>query len=120
LPVPYGFNAYPGEWTRVLADIRGLACDVLVPGHGRPLRDTVHIDRLVAMLEDIRAQVATLASSDMDAAAVTAAVNLDTASHAIAGDDPWLNRWFRDYWKDPIVSSAQREARGEAIVQGSN
>jgi glyoxylase-like metal-dependent hydrolase (beta-lactamase superfamily II) len=120
LPVPYGFNSYPGEWTGVLADIRGLAYDVLVPGHGRPLRDTVHIDRLITMLEDIRAQVAALASTDMDAAAVTAAVNLESASHAIAGDDPWLNRWFRDYWKDPIVSSALREARGEPIVQGSN
>ncbi len=82
--------------------------------------DTVHIDRLITMLEDIRAQVATLASSDMDAAAVTAAVNLDTASHAIAGADPWLERWFRDYWKAPIVSRALREARGEPIVRGAD
>ncbi len=38
LPVPYGFNSYPGEWTGGLADICGLAYDVLVPGHGRPPR----------------------------------------------------------------------------------
>lgn len=120
LPVPYGFNSYPGEWAGVLADIRGLAWDVLVPGHGRPLRDTVYLDRLITMLTDIRAQVTALASTDMDAAAVTTAVNLESASLAIASDDPWLNRWFRDYWKAPIVSSALREARGEPIVQGAD
>jgi len=120
LPVPYGFNSYPGEWLGVLQDIHDMGYDVLVPGHGRPMFDTLYVDSLIAMLKDIRTQVANPALTDMDAAAVTAAVNLEAASHEIAGDDPWLNRWFRNYWKAPIVSSALREARKEPIIQGSN
>jgi hypothetical protein len=55
-----------------------------------------------------------------DTAVIVNAVNLDAYSDAIAGHDPWLRRWFRDHWKSPIVSSALREARGEAIIQGAN
>jgi glyoxylase-like metal-dependent hydrolase (beta-lactamase superfamily II) len=119
-PIPFGFNSYPEEWIGVLNQIRDLNYAVLAPGHGRPMRDTAYVDLLISILTDVRAQIALLASSDMDAAAVNAEVKLDEAQATIAGDDPWLERWFRDYWKGPIVSSALREARGEPIVQGSN
>ncbi|MDH4108813.1 MAG: MBL fold metallo-hydrolase [Gammaproteobacteria bacterium] len=119
-PVPFGFNSYPEEWIGVLDQVRGLNYAVLAPGHGRPMRDTAYVDLLISMVTDVRAQVAPLASTDMGAAAVNAAVELDEAQATIAGDDPWLRRWFRDYWKEPIVSSALREARGVPIVQGSN
>lgn len=119
-PIPFGFNSYPEEWIGVLNQVRDLNYAVLVPGHGRPMRDTTYVDLLISMVTDVRAQVAPLASSDMDAAAINAAVELDDAQATIAGDDPWLGRWFRDYWKEPIVSSALREARGVPIVQGSN
>jgi hypothetical protein len=70
------------------------------------------------MLADVRTQVAPLASVQGDAAAAAGQVNLEEAQNTFAGEDPWLRRWFRNYWKDPIVSSAFREARGEPIVQG--
>jgi len=120
LPIPYGFNAYPGEWTGALQKIDALGYRVLVPGHGRPRHDSAYVDKLVAMLNDVRAQVAPLAPSDMDAAAVSGAVDMDAASTDLAGDDPWLRRWFGAYWKGPVVSSALREARGEEIIQGAN
>jgi len=120
LPIPYGFNSYPGEWVMALQKISVLGYRVLVPGHGRPQYDSAYVDMLVAMLNEVRAQVAPMAPTDMDAAAVSGAIDLDDASTELAGEDPWLRRWFRAYWKDPVVSSALREARGEEIVQGAN
>lgn len=120
LPIPYGFNVYPEEWIGVLQDIRDLGYQVLVPGHGRPMRDTVYIEKLISMLVDVRKQVAPLAKTEMDTTAVSAAVSLEAASYLNDDGDPWMRRWFRDYWKEPIVSSTLREARGEAIIQGTN
>jgi len=120
LPVPYGFNSYPLEWIDVLRTIRDTGYGVLVPGHGRPLRDTVYIDLLISMLEDVRTQVADMAMTDTDDVSSSKAVNLEAASLELTGGDPWLNRWFLNYWKGPIVSSALREARGQPIIQGSN
>jgi glyoxylase-like metal-dependent hydrolase (beta-lactamase superfamily II) len=119
-PLPFGFNAYPEEWIEVLRRIRGLDYAVLAPGHGRPMRDTAYLDRLVAMLTEVRSQVAPLASLDIDAAGAAAQVDLSTHRDELTGNDPWLLRWFRDYWHAPIVSSALREARGEPVVQGAN
>lgn len=118
-PIPYGFNSYPRDWIEVLARIKALDFAVLAPGHGRPMRDSAYIDRMTAMLTDVRTQAAPFAAGDSDAAAVSGQVNLDAARNSFAGEDRWLRRWFREYWKDPIVSSALREARGQPIVQGA-
>lgn len=118
-PIPYGFNSYPGDWIEVLNDLKALDFVVLAPGHGRPVLDGIYLDRLIAMLTDVRVQVAPLAATDLNAEAASAQVNLDAARDAFAGEDRWLRRWFRNYWKDPIVSSALREARGQPIVQGA-
>jgi glyoxylase-like metal-dependent hydrolase (beta-lactamase superfamily II) len=120
VPIPYGFNAYPESWITVLENIRGLGYRVLVPGHGRPMQNEVGIDMLISMLKDVRAQVAPMAATDMDAAAVSAGIDLEAQGQSITAGDRWLQRWFRDYWKLPIVSSALREARGEPVVQGAN
>ncbi|ANP45882.1 hypothetical protein ATE48_08080 [Candidatus Viadribacter manganicus] len=118
-PVPYGFNSYPSEWIGVLNQIKALNYAVLAPGHGQTMRDSVYLDHLIAMLSDVRTQVAPLAATDLTAEAASAQVNLDVARDELAGEDRWLRRWFRNYWKDPIVSSALREARGQPIVQGA-
>jgi glyoxylase-like metal-dependent hydrolase (beta-lactamase superfamily II) len=118
-PVPYGFNSYPSDWIEVLNQLRALDYAVLAPGHGQPMRDSAYLDRLIAMLSDVRTQVAPLATTDLTAGAASAQVNLDAARDRLVGEDRWLRRWFRNYWKDPIVSSALREARGQPIIQGA-
>jgi glyoxylase-like metal-dependent hydrolase (beta-lactamase superfamily II) len=118
-PIPYGFNTYPREWLSVLQKIRDLHFSTLIPGHGLPRHNVEYIDELSAALNDVRTQVAPWTSSKLDAASVSEKVNLNAFRDHIVGDDPWLQRWFKSYWKDPIVSSSLREALGEPIVQGS-
>jgi glyoxylase-like metal-dependent hydrolase (beta-lactamase superfamily II) len=120
-PIPYGFNAYPGEWIGVLNKILALKPAVLVPGHGNPMRDAGYAQRLVEMLETVRSQVARLAEDkSVTNDNVGKQLDLDAARKAWTGDDAWLQRWFRNYWLNPIGSSALREARGEPVVQGAS
>jgi glyoxylase-like metal-dependent hydrolase (beta-lactamase superfamily II) len=118
-PVPFGFNAYPADWIEVLSQLKALDFQTLVPGHGRPMHDSLYLDRLTSMLHEVRTQLAPIAATDMTAQAASAQVDLDAMRDVLVGEDPWLRRWFRNYWKDPIVSSALREARGQPIVQGT-
>ena len=48
---------------------------------------------------------------------VLARVDLEAQARAFTGGDPWLERWFDQFWTRPIVASAYKEARGEPIVQ---
>jgi glyoxylase-like metal-dependent hydrolase (beta-lactamase superfamily II) len=117
-PIPFGSNTFPSEWIRVLERIRALDFTIMIPGHGRPSRDKAQLENLMDMLKHIRTQVAPFANNTTPLANVISTVDLTDQETAIAGKDPWLRRWFRDYWRDPIISSALREARGQPVIQG--
>ncbi len=119
-PIPYGFGSFPGEWIGVLTAMRAMDFAVLVPGHGAPMRDRVYLDRLVALLTDVRGQVSTFAARGVPLTEAQTQVNLSAHAELFAAGDPWRRRWFTPYWAEPIIASAYREARGEPIVQGES
>jgi glyoxylase-like metal-dependent hydrolase (beta-lactamase superfamily II) len=116
-PFPYGFGSYPSDWIGVLKKLRAMPFKVLVPGHGMPQTDRGQIDRILAALEDVRGQVAPLVAKGLTLDQVKAKVDLSRQKQSFVGDDPWLGRWFDDFWATPIVTSAYHEAKGEPIVQ---
>jgi glyoxylase-like metal-dependent hydrolase (beta-lactamase superfamily II) len=117
-PFPYGFGSYPSDWIGVLKKERAMPFKVLVPGHGAPQTDRVQLDRIRAALEDVRAQVAPLVAQGLTLDQVKAKVDLSRQKKGFVGDDPWLGRWFDDFWTTPVITSAYHEAKGEPIVQG--
>ena len=117
-PFPYGFGSYPADWIGVLKKERALPFKVLIPGHGMPQTDARQLDRIRAALEDVRAQVAPLVKQGLTLDQVKAKVDLSRWKRDFIGDDPWLGRWFDDFWTTPVVTSAYHEAKGEPIVQG--
>jgi len=119
-PIPFGANTYPSEWIRVLERIRALDFSIMIPGHGQPSKDTERVDRLISMLKHIRAQVSPFAGNDTPASEIISKLDLTASETAIAGKDPWLRRWFRAYWRNPIISSALRELRGQPVIQGDD
>ena len=82
-----------------------------------PESDRAQLDRIVATLKDVRAQVAPLARQGLTLEQVKAKVDLGKDAQSFFGDDPWLAMWFKQFFTDGIVTSAYKEAKGEPIVQ---
>jgi glyoxylase-like metal-dependent hydrolase (beta-lactamase superfamily II) len=116
-PFPYGFGSYPEEWLGVIDRVRAYDFRILVPGHGAPQTDRAYLDRLSAALTDVRAQVGRLAAEGLSLEEVRKRVDASVQARVFVGDDPWLRRWFDEFWVKPIVNSAYKEAKGQPIVQ---
>lgn len=117
LPFPYGFESYPADWIATLEKVRAYDFKVMIPGHGPPQADRAQLDRISGALEEVRAQVGPLAARGLSLDEVRRRVDLSSQVTLFAGDDPWVGRWLKAFWIDPIVTSAYKEARGEPIVQ---
>lgn len=118
LPFPYGFESYPSHWIDVLKKVSDLEYNILIPGHGFPQHDGQQIDRILAALEDVRVQVGRFASQGLSLDQVQARVDFARQQASFVGADPWLGRWFKEFWQKPIVESAFKETTGQPIVQG--
>lgn len=116
-PIPFGFGSYPEEWLRVLKQIEAYDFAVLVPGHGSPQRDRTYVARLSAALSDVRDEVGRLAGQGHALDEIRRRLDVSAQTVQFASDDPWLRRWFGEYWIKPITASAYKEATGEPIVQ---
>ena len=116
-PFPYGFESYPADWIATLSKIRAMPWRILIPGHGMPETDRVQLDKIVAVLKDVRARVAPLVKQGLALEQVEAKVDLGASAKTFFGDDPWLSIWFRQFFTDGIVTSAYKEAKSEPIVQ---
>jgi glyoxylase-like metal-dependent hydrolase (beta-lactamase superfamily II) len=116
-PIPFGFGSYPANWLAVLEKLGRYEFRILVPGHGGPQRDRAYVDKLTAALVEVRAKTSALWGQGLTLDEVQRRIDLSAQATGFVGDDPWLRRWFRDYWVTPIVASAYKEAKGEPIVQ---
>lgn len=116
-PFPFGFGSYPADWLRTLERLRAYDFKVLVPGHGPPQHDRAYLDRLSAAITDVRAKVAPLAAQGLSLENVRKRVDFTGQAQTFVGADPWLLRWFEEYWIAPLVASAYKEARQEPIIQ---
>jgi glyoxylase-like metal-dependent hydrolase (beta-lactamase superfamily II) len=116
-PFPFGFGSYPSDWIQTLSRLRAFDFAVLVPGHGAPQQDRAYLDRLTAALVEIRAKVAPLAAEGLSLDEVGKRLDVSEQARGFVADDPWLRRWFSEYWITPIVAAAYKEAKGDPIVQ---
>jgi glyoxylase-like metal-dependent hydrolase (beta-lactamase superfamily II) len=116
-PTPFGFGSYPADWIETIKKIRALGFTTLVPGHGLPQSDTAYLDKLIAAISDVRAQVEPLARSGMPIEEVRKKTDF-SKSIALFGDSERTRRNAQGLFFEPMVLNAYHEARGEPIVQG--
>ena len=90
---------------------------LLVPGHGEPQADAVYLDRLIATIADIRAQVGPLARQGLSLEEVRERVDF-SAQTEIFGTTPRLRLGFESYWLNPMVENAWKEARSDGDRPG--
>jgi glyoxylase-like metal-dependent hydrolase (beta-lactamase superfamily II) len=117
-PTPYGFGSYPGEWGATLRAIKALDFDILVPGHGDVQRDTVYVDKLIALMEDISKQGRAAVAAGIDSEdSLRKAVDFSVHDKAITGGDPLLQFLFDRWFRQPIIESVFIEAMGGEVSQ---
>jgi len=116
-PVPYANKTYPAEWIATLKKLEGLDFAYLVPGHGPVMRDRAYVDAMIAALETVRAQVGPLAKAGVPLDDVQKRVDLAAVRRSFAGDDAWLGLLLNAFFTRDLVTSAWKEARGEAVLQ---
>jgi len=117
-PTPYGFGSYPGEWGDTLRVVKALDYDILVPGHGDVQRNTVYVDALIALMDDISEQGRAAVAAGVDSEeALREAVEFSVHAKAIAGGDPLLQFLFGRWFSEPIIESVYIEATGGTVTQ---
>jgi glyoxylase-like metal-dependent hydrolase (beta-lactamase superfamily II) len=116
-PSPFGFGSFPADWIETIGKVKATGFVTLVPGHGAPQKDTAYLDKLIAAIGDVRAQVGPLAKSGMPIDDVRKKVDF-SRSIALFGDSERMKRNAQGLFFDPMILNAYHEARGEPIVQG--
>lgn len=119
-PIPYASACFLGEWIGVLEKLKAYDFAYLVPGHGEVQADREYLDRLIATLTEIRAQVGPLAKEGKSLDEVRRAVKVDGWKDRFAGDDAWKRFLMSAVFLGDVVKNAWQEARGDSIVQGGS
>lgn len=113
-PVPYGYGCHPKEWIatlqRLMAENAGAAA--IVPGHGPVMHDWEYARKVIAALEEIRAQVAEAVRAGASLEDTRRRVRLDDVQRQFAGDDFGRGKAFRDFFAASAVERAWQEAKG--------
>lgn len=117
-PIPFAYGAWPGEWLEAIAKLKAFDFKILVPGHGDAMRDARYLDRLSALIAEGQTKVATLVKQDLSLDDVQKQVDLTQQAAIFSDGDPWRARLFDQYWRQPFIDSAVKQARGEPIIQG--
>jgi glyoxylase-like metal-dependent hydrolase (beta-lactamase superfamily II) len=105
-PIPFGFDVQPSSWAALLERLAASEFRFVIPGHGPVQTDPSYLNRVAGALRRITAQVRSARAADVPAAEIAARVDNEAEIDAFAGSDPWLRRWARTYWWDPVVASA--------------
>jgi glyoxylase-like metal-dependent hydrolase (beta-lactamase superfamily II) len=116
-PTPFGFFSYPGDWIETIGKLKALGFATLIPGHGGPQTDSAYLDKLVAAIADVRAQVGPLAKQGLPLEEVRKKVDF-TKSIDFFGTTPRVRANAQSLFFDPMIPNAYKEARGEPIIQG--
>jgi glyoxylase-like metal-dependent hydrolase (beta-lactamase superfamily II) len=115
-PYPFGFGSYPGEWIATLGKLKALGFKTLIPGHGAPMSDAAYLDKLIAAITDLRAQVAPLAKAGVSLEDIRKKVDF-AKSIATFGDTATVKANLQGLFFDPMIGSVYKEALGQPIRQ---
>ena len=113
-PVTFGLSSYPTGWLKTLEGIDRLDVDVLVPGHGEPLRDKTLLHATMAVLRELlkSGKDARARGLDADQAKEEVLPRLHDLMEAITRNDPALNDRFRLYLVDWTLHRVYDELNG--------
>lgn len=112
-PTPYSFGSYPGEWIQVFDKLIAMDTAAIVPGHGPVMHDKDYIRTLKRLVETTRTQVQAAVKQGLSLEETRKRVDLASFRTQLAGDNYFRQRAFDDFYAQPAVEQAYKEAKGE-------
>lgn len=94
-PFPYGFSTQADEWIATLTKLSELEFSYLVPGHGDVQRGKTYLRRVIDLVKAVQ----------------TPGADLSAFEKEMAGNDPVLRYYFREYFVEPAVAEARKKVR---------
>jgi cyclase len=113
-PITFALSSYPTEWVRALERVDALAADVIVTGHGEPLRDKTLLHTTLDVFRVLlkEGKVARDKGLDADQARESIMPSLQPLMVKITGDVPAQNAAFRTQMVDWFLHRVYDELAG--------
>jgi glyoxylase-like metal-dependent hydrolase (beta-lactamase superfamily II) len=116
-PTPYSFGSWHSDWIDVLAAMRALQPSRVVPGHGAVMANDDYLEMLQALLTETRTQVRAAVAAGKSLEDVRKDVTLPEFETRFAGDSVERRRAFRQFYLQPGIERAWKEAKGEPLTE---
>lgn len=114
-PTPYSFGSFHSEWIAVLDKILAMDTVAIVPGHGPVMRDKSYVQTVRDLLVTTRDQVRAAVAQGLSLEDTRKKVDLVNFRKKMAGDDYFRGRAFDDFYLQPGIERAYKEAKGEKL-----
>jgi cyclase len=113
-PITFALSGYPTEWVATLEKLNALAADVIVTGHGEPLRDRTLLQATLAVFRVLidEGKAAREKGLDADQAKEAIMPSLQPLMVKITGDVPAHNAAFRTQLVDWFLHRVYDELAG--------
>jgi glyoxylase-like metal-dependent hydrolase (beta-lactamase superfamily II) len=113
-PVTFALSSYPTEWLAALRKVDELPAEVIVTGHGEPLRDKSLLQNTMAVFELLLSEGKAARARGLDADQAKDAImpKLQPLMVAITGDVPARNAAFRTQLVDWYLHRVYDELAG--------
>jgi cyclase len=111
-PVPLvgGDQSYVGDWSATLEKVRALKPAIIIPGHGKVLRDDSYLKLMSDLFASVKKQTEDAIARGETLEQIRKSIKLDEFRRQFAGDSPVRTLLFNMYVAGPSVTSAYREA----------
>lgn len=113
-PVPLiGSTSYPIDYASTLEKLLELRAGIIVPGHGKVLRDNSYVKVISSLLTFIKEQTQAAVARGETLEQTRRSVDLEEFRKQIAGENNLLRFVFFAYVTDPGIAAAYNQASGK-------
>lgn len=111
-PIPLiGSNqSYIADWAVTLEKLRALRPGIIVPGHGKVMRDDGYVRLMASLMASVKQQAEAAVARGETLEQARKSVNLDEFRKLFAGDSAVRKTLFSNYVEYPAVEAAFNEA----------
>ena len=110
-PVPFAFGSFPLAWSTTLRRLREMSADVILPGHGEPMRDWRYVEQLHDLMCATISRALVAGGSGVPVDTLFARVNLADHVTRFARGSEFVSRAMRGTFIRPALQGLHGELK---------